>query len=151
MQSIRLAGVLVFLVATSSTEDLQAAQQSSRVEEVLQAQVARMRAVTTQDVRTLDTLLADELRYCHGSSDIETKAEYINTVRTGRIRWMTMTVENTKTQMYGDVAVVTGDLRNTIGAAQTPNLVRSIEVWVRRGGRWQLANFQATLVDEPKR
>src|SRR5262245_4217959 len=150
MQWIRSAGVLALLVVASSTVVLRAGEQSNRVEEVLQSQMARMRAVTTQDVRALETLLADELRYCHGSSDIENKAEYINTVRTGRIRWMTMTVENTKTQIYGDVAVVTRDLRNTIGAAQMPNLVRSIEVWVRRDGRWQLANFQATLV-EPKR
>src|SRR5262245_25547424 len=126
MQWIRSAGVLALLAVTSSTVVLRAGEQSNRVEEVLQSQMARMRAVTTQDVRALETLLAaDELRYCHGSSDIENKAEYINTVRTGRIRWMTMAVENTKTQIYGDVAVVTGDLRNTIGAAQTPNLVRS--------------------------
>ncbi len=130
-----------------------AAQQGGPAEqEALQVQARRSKAVMAQDVSALEPMVADELTYCHASAQCEDKASYLNTVKTGRIRWVTMNPEGMEAHVYGDTAIITGVLRQTImagGATKPlPLVIRSIEVYVRRNGRWQLANFQATRVAE---
>src|SRR5262249_49525384 len=95
---------------------------------------------------------ADELSYCHASAQVEDKATFLSTVRTGRIRWVSMTPEGLKVRVYGDTALLTGVLRQAImGAGRTepmPLVIRVSEVYVRRNGRWLLASFQATRIEQ---
>ena len=52
-------------------------------------------------------------------------------------------------KVYGNTAVATGVVDIRGGDGKTPFLVRMIQVWVKQGGRWQLASRQATKVTPP--
>ena len=142
----------VFLIVVMSAATLGA--QSGAEKDALEAQAQRFKALVAQNMAALEPMVADELTYCHASGQCDGKAAYLNIVKTGQTRWITMTPEGMKARIYGNAAVITGLIRQTVmagGATQPLRVViRSIEVYVRRNGRWQLANFQGTLLGESR-
>ena len=97
-----------------------------------------------KDVKTLEMMIADELTYGHTTGAVDTKAWYLDAVRSGRYR--KLTPNGMKVRVYGDAAVVTGRLGITVAAAgrePTDLNVGIIQVYVRRDGRWQFAHHQA--------
>lgn len=127
------------------------AQDATRVEEeVLQAQAQRFKAMMAHDIKALESMFADELTYAHASGAVDTRATYPDFLRTRR--YLNISTEGVKVNVYGDAAVVTGRLRMTVlneGQKEPRELnLRSIEVYVKRNGRWQFAHFQATFVTE---
>jgi uncharacterized protein (TIGR02246 family) len=129
------------------------AQQPTRAEqEVLQVQAQRNKAMLAQDVKGLESIVADELTWCHSSARLQNKAEYLEMIRSGASQWLKLESHNMKARAYGDAAVVTGELQQTTtGPGRKPGdrTLHIIEVYVKRDGKWLLANFQATAVPEP--
>ena len=102
------AGAL-YLVLVVSSVSYGAQQPTAAEQEVMQVQARRAKAVMAQDIAALEPMIADELSYCHASAQVEDKASYLKTVKTGRIRWVTMMPEGMKARVYGDTAVITLD------------------------------------------
>lgn len=145
-------GVLVVLVIAMSVVALRAQQATRAEDEVLQAQAQRFKAMMAHDIKALESMFADELTYSHASGAVDTRATYPNFLRTRR--YLNISTEGTKVNVYGDAAVITGRLRMTVlneGQKEPRELnLRSIEVYVKRNGRWQFAHFQATFIAEPQ-
>lgn len=137
-----ILAVVVSCTVNVSAQDMAAAEQAVR-----QAQLLRYKAQMAQDIETLERVVADELSYCHTSGAVEDKASYLNTVRSGRLTWLSMVPEDMQVHVYGNAAVIAGRLRETIQSAGRSEpralVLRTIEVFVRRDGRWQMAAFQA--------
>ena len=53
---------------------------------LLAVNAARFRAMVREDLSGLDTLLAPELTYIHSDGGLESKTEFLATLRTGRLR-----------------------------------------------------------------
>ena len=151
MRSSRMAAWLGVVVATGVVS--LGAQQATRAEqEVLQAQAERNKALLAPDVKALESILADELVWCHSSASLEDKTMFLERVRSGASRWLKLESHDMKVHVYGDVGVVRGKLlQTTTGPGRKPadRALLVTEVYVRRDGRWQLADFQATAVPEP--
>jgi ketosteroid isomerase-like protein len=129
------------------------AQKTGAEKELLQIQAKRYQAMMAQDLKTLEPMIADELTYCHTSAAVNTKPEYLDLVKTGRIKWLTMEGQDMKATIYGDTGVIVGRLHETLGSSSGKSgvqdlTIRSIEVYVKKDGRWQLAHFQATRVPD---
>lgn len=154
---MRVNELLVVFLATSLELTGVAAQPSAVERTVLDAQAKRNQAMMAEDVKTLDSMLADELFYCHASALQQTKAEFLKTVREEQFKWLTMVADGVAVHVYGNIAVVTTSrLHETITAKQRDGkiqpvdlTIRTTEVYVNRDDRWQLTNFQATRVPEP--
>lgn len=141
------------LAAVVTGVSLGAQQQNPAAHEVLQAQADRNKAILAQDITALEGLLANELTWVHSSARIQNKTEYLEMVRTGSSRWLKLDPQGMKTRVYGDAAVVTGDLhQTTTGPGRQPadRTLHTIEVYVKRNGRWLLTDCQATALPEPK-
>jgi hypothetical protein len=125
-------------------------------QDLLQVQTKRFKAMMAQDVKTLEPMIADELAYCHTTAAVNTKAEYLDIVKSGRIKWLTMEGQDMKATIYGNTGVIVGRLHETLGSSSGKSgvqdlTIRSIEVYVKKDGRWQLAHFQATRVPDSPR
>lgn len=152
MNAIRGLAALAF-ATTITCASVSAQAQKGPESEVLQAQAERNKAILAQDIQTLDGLLANELVWVHSSARIQNKAEYLEMIRTGSSRWLKLEPQGSKTRVYGDAAVVTGELRQTTtgpGRSPADRTLHTIEVYVRRNGRWLLTDCQATAVPEAK-
>jgi Domain of unknown function (DUF4440) len=111
----------------------------------------RFQAMTTVDLRALDTLLAEELTYTHTTGEVDTKSSLLDALRTGRLVYDSISPADARVRVYGSSAVVTGTARVQVRASGAVRRlsIRFTEVYVRRAGRWELVVWQSTRLPEP--
>ncbi|MGE0439323.1 MAG: family 16 glycoside hydrolase [Gemmatimonadales bacterium] len=110
------------------------------------AELDRFKAQMTGDTTALRNLLGDELRYVHSNALIESKAHFIETVASGRIRYDDIAVVDMTHRLYGPMAVGSGKVRVAVtmgGQALAVDLLFTT-VLANRDGRWQLVAWQST-------
>ncbi len=114
-------------------------------QEVLDAQAARLQATIDADIETLATYLADDLSYSHNTGWSETKSEYLATVATAKLDYLSAERRDVEVRVYGDVAVVTGlaDMTGRINGETVALTIRFLEVSRRVDGSWQLTAWQS--------
>lgn len=122
-----------------------AGAQSPDEQRLLRLTEARVAADFTADRASLDTLLAADLTYARSSGVLDDKGKVLAEVGPGGPYALDyLTPDSLHARSYGSSGVVTGILRVKLKAQATPYRIRFTDVWVERGGRWQLAAFQAT-------
>lgn len=132
--------LLSFFLLTAAAEDPR--------QEILAADARRFAAMVQGDQAALDGLLADDLTYTHSSGQIETKPQFLESLRSGRMRYLSAQPSGQAVRLYGDTAVVTGRAEVKVNH-QGQELVLSLrftEVWVKSGGGWKLTAWQSTRV-----
>jgi ketosteroid isomerase-like protein len=115
-------------------------------DEVTQAEKAWASAVVKGDLATLDKMLAPELIYTHSSSVVENKAVYFGKLKSGALKYESIQHEEIVVKAYGDAAVLhcKVQMKGVSGGAPFTAHAVMTHVWVKQGGRWQLAAHQAT-------
>ena len=126
------------------------AQPPAAEQAVRQLEDRRIKAMIDDDFATLEAILADDLTYTHSSSVTDTKAEYINALRSGKSKYESFDRTPSTVRVYGDTAVVTGNA--TIGLRGQPAklVIRYTLVYVKRGGEWKMVAWQSTRVPPPQ-
>ena len=128
----------------------QESNSSITLADALQAEDARYEAQIDNDFGTLETLLAKDLVYIHSSTVQDTKASFIESLRSGKVSYNNMERSNTKVRIFGNVAVITGKAVFEVtarGRNKTLNLLFH-SVWVKRDPGLQFVSWQATLLPE---
>lgn len=93
---------------------------TDRTQAVIEAENRRCAAIAAGDMDGLDALLAEDYVHVHGTGRVGDKADYIEGVR----RAPRVPVrDNLRVRLFGDTAVLTGDLLNTIDFPGRPRLV----------------------------
>jgi hypothetical protein len=128
------------------------AQESDTVGQgvLLAVNAARFRAMVRDDLRGLDTLLAPELTYIHSDGGLESKAQFLATLRTGRLRYRAIDPTELEARLYGAVGVVTGRSRMEVKVGSEPLRfsIRFTAGYRRAGNQWLLVAWQATRIQE---
>ena len=106
----------------------------------------RMAAMAQKDVVTLNALLADDLVYTHSSARLDTKQSLIGAMESGRTVYTAVVPSDVKAQDLGDTVVLTGNARISVNSGgNAMNFgVRFTDVWVNKGGQWQMVAWQST-------
>ena len=118
------------------------------VAEALQAEDARYDAQMEKNLEALDRLIGKELVYIHSSSVQDTKASFIESLRSGKVVYHSMERSDTKVRTFGNVAIVTGKAVFEVtarGRDKTLNLLFH-SVWVKRETGVQFVSWQATPI-----
>ena len=125
-----------------------AVAQSARdaVDAVKAAELARFTAQTTNDFAALDQLLADDLVYTHSSASVDSKTTYVESMRSGAVKYESIEPRDLVVRVFGTTAVITGAGRLRVSARgqSLDNQLRFTDVWVLRDGRWQMVAWQST-------
>jgi ketosteroid isomerase-like protein len=113
-------------------------------EEIRAAEKAWADAIKSADQAALGRLLADQLIYGHSSGVIDTKTDYLTKLRSGDQKYTHIEFKNMTIKSYGESAVVHGHIRMAGATKGQPfdNQLMVMHVWVKQGGRWQLAGHQ---------
>jgi ketosteroid isomerase-like protein len=119
--------------------------------EIGRAEEARYRAMIDRDFAALEAILADDLLYTHSSAVTDTKQSYLESLRSGKVRYFDVKRDGVVVRGYGDVAVVHGHGAIQAEVDGEPRALDNIfvNVWVRRDGRWQMVHWASTAI--PKR
>jgi hypothetical protein len=124
------------------------AQAGKAEQQVLQAERDRFAAMIAADRAGLERILADDLTYTHTNALFESKAEFIKSVTSGAIDYVSIVPSESdwKVRINGTIAIVNG-----VGAVNVIDKGNNLKFKVRyttvhrnEGGRWLLASWQAT-------
>jgi ketosteroid isomerase-like protein len=135
-----LALVALLLLPTLAAADTR--------EDILAADARRFDAMLQGDLAALEGLLAEDLTYTHSSGKAETRAQFLESLRSGKLRYLAASRSDVAVRVYGDTAVVTGraEMKVSSQGQELTLPIRFTEVWVKSGGAWKLAAWQSTRV-----
>lgn len=117
-------------------------------EEVLAAEMKRYDAQQEGDFNAMDSIIGGDLVYIHSSSAVDNKTAYIDSMRSGSVKYKTMRLVDHKVRIYDCLAIMTGKASfdvNVKGADLTVNL-RFTEAWAKRYGKLEFVSWQATRI-----
>jgi ketosteroid isomerase-like protein len=120
-------------------------------EAVLAAQDGRIAATIAGDLAALAAMMTDDLTYTHSSAVTETKAEFLDGLKSGKYVYREIAPRDRKVRVHGDAAVVSGPCHVVIepGGRRTEIDLYFTELYVREGGRWRMALWHATRFPAP--
>jgi len=112
------------------------------------ADAQRREATIGKDAATLDMLFGDDLLFVHAGAVAEDKAKYIARICRSSHHYRGLTYLRREFRVFGAVVLVDGDLRLQVATpgGERDVVVRFLQVWVRRDGRWQLVSWQSTPI-----
>jgi len=108
-------------------------------------------ATIAGDFRRLAPLLSDELSYGHSDGRVQTKLDFLDTVRTSRVKYETYDYEELYAQSVGEgLVTLTGRvfLRASAGGESITARLRFLAVWRQENGAWRLFAYQSTRQPE---
>ncbi|MCK6616709.1 MAG: nuclear transport factor 2 family protein [Cyclobacteriaceae bacterium] len=94
---------------------------------------------------SLRWMLDDNLMYIHSNGWVETKADVIDDLKTGKLVYRKVDIMEASVRLYENTAIVTGKgafAGVNSGAEFSLNLLFT-EVYIKKGGRWLLASRHA--------
>ena len=99
----------------------------------------------------MDSILADDWVGINPRGDVESKAQQAKTLKDGSVDFEAIDPEEVKVRVYGDAAVVMGryHVKLTSNGQKIDQLVRTTEVFVKQGGKWQVVSTQVTSIAGP--
>lgn len=103
------------------------------------------RALIAGDVEELSRIFADDYVQYDESGDVSTKAEVIENIRSGNIRYVSMASTGRRIRVLrDDVGIVHGSEDDVVeqGGRRFPVLYVYMDVVIKRGGRWQIVGSQ---------
>lgn len=116
--------------------------------EIQAAEDARYRAMTSNDLAALASLLGDDLIYTHSSAVVDDKSSYLESLRSGKVKYLAAKRDGVKIRGYGDMAIVHGHAQVE---AEINGEHRSLDnlfvnVWAKRAGAWQMVHWASTAI-----
>ncbi len=107
----------------------------------------RIQAQIHADAAALERIYADDFIGVGPSGTVRTKPQVISDFTSGDLKFQSITTDDVRVRVYGNVAVETG--RSTMNGQDKGNTVphdtRFTRVWVKQEGRWRLvANHYST-------
>ena len=143
-----VSGVLL-AVCTSASAGVGAGEVEQAV---IAAHDKRVALTIAGDVASLGAMMSDDLSYTHSNANVETKAEFLESLRSGKSRYKSLTFDERRVRLYGDsTAVVSGTCRVqvTSGGNDLDLRLRFTELYVKPTGSWKMALWQSTRVPDP--
>ena len=119
---------------------------ASVISSIEKAAHAYDQAQVTGDKAQLERLLADDYVLVNGAGELETKAQLIADFTSPTFRLRPYVVEHALKRVWSNAAVLAGEVRfeGTDGGSAFRAQTRFVDVWRRRGGRWQVVYTQVT-------
>ena len=141
--------LVLFSMMLALAPSMLAQSAAGKVEQqVLQAEKDRFAAMVKGDRPALEKLLADDLTYTHSSALFESKEQFIKSVTSGNIDYVSIVPSESdwKVRVNGNTAIVNGVAAvNVIDTGKDLKIkIRYTTILTNRGGSWQLQAWQAT-------
>jgi uncharacterized protein (TIGR02246 family) len=112
--------------------------------ELLALEERRCAAISAGDIEALKSLLSEDYVHVHMNAALDDRAGHLSGVAK---RPRTTSRGEIQVRVYGDVAVLTGELTNQMSVpGQEPRAMRAYchQVAVRRDGVWRFVSIQLT-------
>jgi ketosteroid isomerase-like protein len=118
---------------------------------VLAAHDRRIALTIAGDLAALSAMMTDDLTYTHSSAVTETKAEFLDGLKSGKYVYREIVPRDRRVRVHGDAAIVSGPCHVVIepGGRRTEIELYFTELYVKEAGRWRMALWQSTRLPAP--
>ncbi len=146
------AMVATFMIAAVA---LRANAQASTQDEVVAMQKKFSDACVAADGATLNSLMADKAIFIHGNGMMQSRAEFIDAITTGKLGVSQYDLKDPKVVEFDGGAIVTGlvdfGIKPPAGSAAPPRVLhfRGSAVWLHSSSGWRLLFDQDTTLAGP--
>jgi hypothetical protein len=116
--------------------------------EVLAAEDARYLAQTRNDFSAMERMFGTDLVYTHSTALVDGKTSYIDSMRSGNVKYRSMNRSEVKVRIYDCLAAITGtaNFDVTVKGQEIAVELRFISLWAKRASGLQFVGWQATRV-----
>lgn len=147
--------LLAFLPGTLFCQESARSSPSSagaNAEQVIKLNEQLMAAEVQPDVTFVDSILADDYTHTHANGIRQSKAEFMEGLKTGSHGYGLLDLTDVHARAYGSTVILEGNvhIKGTNMGKQTGegrNLFS--EVWVQQGGKWRLAAWLTLRLPAP--
>jgi ketosteroid isomerase-like protein len=141
-------GFAVLLVACSLASGVETHAAGKAEAELLELQNQWARARIRGDVQFLERLYAKEFWITAMNGSLVTREQDIGVFASGDMKPKTITNEDMKVSVYGDIAIVVGqeNVKGTYKGTPGDFAFRFTNVYVSRDGRWQMVTHHSTPI-----
>jgi hypothetical protein len=143
-----LAGIAMLAMMWGAGARADGCEGAPSADEVQAAEDARYAAQEGDDYAAMEKLIGDDLVYIHSSAVVDDKASYIDSMRSGNVKYRKMARSNTTVRTFGCLAILSGDANFdvTVKGQDISVELRFHSVWARRADGLQFVSWQATRV-----
>lgn len=127
----------------------QAFSQTAEAEKVNQLHRKKFDWLINRKYDSLNWLMDDRVKYIHSNGWIQSKAEVVDDLKSGKLNYTSVVVEESSVSYFNQSAVVTG--KGIFKGLMTDKSEFAIhllytEVYVRQKKQWKLVSRQATKI-----
>jgi ketosteroid isomerase-like protein len=100
------------------------------------------------DVATLEKILNDTFTYTSPTGDIFTKEQDLANLKSGDLKYHSLTVDEAHARVYGDAAVIMSQttVAGELKGQSFKGRFRGTGFWIKREGAWQVVAFHASEI-----
>ena len=146
---------IVLLLVASTNAFTQTPKQSKSGASIEAAELSKLETLWNEahlkrDVEALDRLWSDDLIVQVTSMPVMNKADSLGILRSGRFKFNRYQTSNLRIRVYGDAAVVTGDLERSriFNDRNVDDKWRFTKVYVRKTGKWQVVAWHTSALGQ---
>jgi ketosteroid isomerase-like protein len=105
------------------------------------------------DTEALSKILTDDFLRTPPTTARTTKTQYLEALRTGSLKYLSIETQEAKYRTYGNTVVVDSiaAIGVRIAGQETQVQLRLLSVWIKQNGQWQLAAVQGNQMPTPQR
>jgi ketosteroid isomerase-like protein len=110
-------------------------------------------AILNSDTAAMDSLLDNDYMATTASGTLQTKAQSLDNLRSGRTHFSSLEISDRKVRFYGTTAIVTSlaEVQGTSAEGPIQGSFRYTRVYVKNAaGAWKIVSFEASSVREPE-
>lgn len=121
-------------------------------QEIINLERSRLKAFAQDDKATFERLVTDDLTITHSSGGVSSKAQLLAVMRpsTPDNPLPALSIEDIKVRVYGDAAVMTGNLVETARDGRRELVLRFTNTYVRLKGQWRMSAGQLTTLSRER-
>ena len=114
--------------------------------DILALEEERFGAMIARDFPRLQLLVHDELMYTHSSGVVDGKATWLDSMKSGRVKYKKAQCTERKVRLYGDTALITGraQIEAEIGGEPKTLKLLFLNAWTKTPHGWRFVAWQST-------
>jgi len=118
------------------------------IQGILALETRRYQAMTGNDLDALAALLHDDLIYTHSSGVVDSKASYLEALRSGNTRYLEVEQREQQVKLIGEVALViaSSHIEVDVKTVRKSLDLRSLAAWTATPSGWQFIAWQSCSV-----
>ena len=113
--------------------------------EILALEDKRFAAMIAGDLGALEPMVHEELLYTHSSGITDTKASWLDSMRSGKVKYRSARCTERKVRVVNDVALVNGKahIEADIGGAPRTLKLLFLNAWAKTPQGWKFVAWQS--------